>query len=267
VIAAAAVLVHKLTGAGDLILGLPVTGRMGEEQRAVPAMTTNTLPVRVTADRGTSVRDLLRQAAARSSSALRHRRYPHEDILRDLRLAGGGALFGLVVNVMASDSAIRFRPVPVVARNISNGPISDLEISVYDRSAEAGISMSFDGNPDLYDEASCAALARRFRRVLTWLATAAPGDAVSRVEVLPEAERCLMLEEWNDTECDFPSATLPELVAAQAGRTPDAIAVTGGDSCRSCRELNDRASRLARRLALPGPFPLRAVSPPSCAGP
>ncbi len=260
VIAASAVFLHKLTGTEDLILGLPVTGRMGEEVRDIPGMMTNTLPIRMTIGQGESVRDLMRRVTVSSSNALRRRRYPYGDILRDLKLVDGSALFGLLVNVMAADSALCFGECPVVVHNISNGPVDDLEISVYDRSAEAGMKISFDGNPDLHDEASCAVLGRRFRRVLTWLAAAAPGDALGRAEVLQAAERRQVLEEWNDTRRDLPPSTLPALFESQAGRTPDAIALACGDDCLSYRELNERADRLALALKVRGVGPESVVA-------
>src|SRR5206468_2858686 len=42
--------------------------------------------------------------------------------------------------------------------------------------------------------------------------------------------------------------TLPELVAAQAARTPDAVAVTCGDGRLTYAELEARAERLAHHL-------------------
>jgi len=41
---------------------------------------------------------------------------------------------------------------------------------------------------------------------------------------------------------------IPQLVAAQAARHPDALALTADDTCLTYRELNDRANRLANHL-------------------
>src|SRR6266487_647827 len=68
------------------------------------------------------------------------------------------------------------------------------------------------------------------------------------------------LAEWNDTTCQLPEATLPELFQAQAARTPHAAAVTCGDITLSYAELDERANRLAGFLASLGAGPERLVA-------
>jgi amino acid adenylation domain-containing protein len=55
--------------------------------------------------------------------------------------------------------------------------------------------------------------------------------------------------ELNQTEAEYPhNATIADLFAQQAARTPDAIAVAAGDRELSYRELDQRSNRLARHL-------------------
>ena len=61
-------------------------------------------------------------------------------------------------------------------------------------------------------------------------------------------ERRTILEDWNETARAVPPATLPELFAAQAARTPAATAVVFGDESLSYGELDARANRLAHHL-------------------
>ncbi len=57
------------------------------------------------------------------------------------------------------------------------------------------------------------------------------------------------LLEWNRTEADYPrSSTIADLLAAQAVRTPDAIALIAQGRTLSYRELDECANRLARCL-------------------
>jgi non-ribosomal peptide synthetase component F len=55
-------------------------------------------------------------------------------------------------------------------------------------------------------------------------------------------------------------STLPELVAAQTARAPDAVAVCCGQSRLTYRELGERADALARRLRAHGAGPDRLVA-------
>ena len=72
------------------------------------------------------------------------------------------------------------------------------------------------------------------------------------VESLPQmtaAERHRLLVEWNNTKAEYPSdKCVHQLVAEQAKRTPDAVAVVHGNRQLSFRELNQRANQLAHFL-------------------
>jgi nonribosomal peptide synthetase DhbF len=83
---------------------------------------------------------------------------------------------------------------------------------------------------------------------------------VSGVDLLTAAERELVTVRWNDTARDVPALALPELFAAQAARTPDAVAVVCGGVSWSYAELDARSSRLARYLVGLGAGPEQLVA-------
>src|SRR5207344_400659 len=65
---------------------------------------------------------------------------------------------------------------------------------------------------------------------------------------LDTAERDTILRAWNDTAQAVPAATLPALFAAQAARTPDAVAVVFEDRTLTYAALDAHANRLAQHL-------------------
>jgi non-ribosomal peptide synthetase component F len=65
---------------------------------------------------------------------------------------------------------------------------------------------------------------------------------------LSAAERRTILQEWTATERALPGATLPQLFAAQAAATPDAVAVVFAGEELSYGELDGRANQLAHHL-------------------
>ena len=81
----------------------------------------------------------------------------------------------------------------------------------------------------------------------------APGTPLRQVPVLDEAERWQLVAGWNDTAVPVPAGTLVQLLAAQAGRSPDAVAVACGDVALSYAGLWARAGRVAGLLAGSGP--------------
>src|ERR1039457_346083 len=251
-IAAAAIYLHRTTGADDIVLGVPVLGRTGTRQREIPGMTSNILPIRLMVCRGTSLEELVRQTSKTVRNALRHQRYQHVDIRKDLRLVDGGSLFGLIINVMSFDYTIQFGDCTAISHNLSNGPVDDVEISVYDRSADGSLQVAFDVNPDLYSAESGKDIARRFESILNWVRVASPADYVGQAGVLDEGERERILAGWNDTAVPVPAVTVAGLFEARAARCPDAVAVVSGDAWVSYGELEERAGRLAHYLRAVG---------------
>ena len=260
VISAAAVYLHRSTGAQEFLIGVPVLGRTGGRQHRIPGMTSNILPIRFSVRAGTSLEEVVRQTSKSVREALRHQRYRYEDMLRDLRLVEGGGLAAFRVNVMSFDYTPSFGGCSATARNLSNGPVNDLSVCVYDRSGSESLEIIFDANPDLYSTEENRDNAERFRRVLDWVAAAGPDDLIDQIEVLDAAERQRVLSEWNDTGREVPQGTLPELFQAQVARTPEATAVVFEGVELSYGELNGRANRLARLLIARGVGPESLVA-------
>src|SRR5262249_42474594 len=110
-----------------------------------------------------------------------------------------------------------------------------------------GLSGVMEYASDLFDRGSVEALAGRLVRLLE-AAVAAPDVAIGRLDILSAAERRTLLQEWTATARALPGATLPQLFAAQAAATPDAVAVVFAGEQLSYGELDARANQLAHHL-------------------
>jgi natural product biosynthesis luciferase-like monooxygenase protein len=106
-------------------------------------------------------------------------------------------------------------------------------------------------------EAQVATMAEQFARVLS----ADPSTPWTSLPLIDAATRRRVLEEWNDTARNVPlDRTIPELIAAQAARTPDAVAVVFEDAKLTYRELDARANQLAHHLRARGTGPETLVA-------
>ncbi|MWA01879.1 amino acid adenylation domain-containing protein [Actinomadura sp. LD22] len=252
-IAATAAYVARMTGTEDVILGLAVSGRTTQIARETPAMLSTILPLRVRVRPDMTVDELVRAATRASARALRHQRYRREDLLRDLKLLGERRrLYGPVINIMAFDYRLDFAGLPARMHALTIGPIDDLAINIYDNLDGAGTRIDFEAHPDLYTEEQVAAHHRRYIRFMRTLGEVDPSTPLRDVELLDGAERDLVLREWNDTAYPVAPGVAPDLIEAQAARTPDRTAVVAGDVRLSYADLNARANRLARHLVARG---------------
>src|SRR5581483_1385383 len=121
---------------------------------------------------------------------------------------------------------------------------------------ESGLAAVLEYATDLFDATTVSRLGRSFFRLLSGLLEAGPEARVSGLPLLGEAERWQILGEWHERRWwSPPEACLHELVAAQAARTPEAVALVYGHERITYRELTGRARRLARRLAALGVGP------------
>ncbi|MFU2830026.1 hypothetical protein ACM77G_30135, partial [Pseudomonas aeruginosa] len=76
-----------------------------------------------------------------------------------------------------------------------------------------------------------------------------PARRVGELPLLDRSERDLLLARWDQTGEDYPSRPfVHQLVAEQARRAPEAIAVLFGEQRLSYGELDSQANRLAQRL-------------------
>ncbi len=102
-----------------------------------------------------------------------------------------------------------------------------------------------------------AAVRRLAGHWLTLLAAAlAPPDTpLAELPVLGAEERATLLDAGNRTAVGYPPVTLPDLVAAQLARSPDATAVVDTGTRLSYRDLDAATDRLAYRLRALGAGP------------
>ena len=252
--AVTAIFMHRMTGAEDSILSLPVAAR-NSHVRHIPGMAANMLPLRLTVHRSLTLLDVVRQTALQISELREHQHCPLADLRRDAgQLVGDLPLWGPAVNFMRFNYNLSFAGHKGTAYNLSYGPVEDLTVAIYDRLDGRPLRIDFDANSALYVFSELEDYQRRFLRLLD-AAIAEPDRPIGSLELLSPAERRIILEEWNATARAITSATVPELFAAQAAKTPAAVAVVFAEESLSYAELDAGANQLAHHLRALGVGP------------
>ncbi|MGP3973993.1 amino acid adenylation domain-containing protein [Streptomyces sp. 8N114] len=258
-IASTAAYLHRLTGEEDMAVGFAVAARKGTAARQYPGTLANVVPLRVRVGHGTtSVREMLRSVSQEVRGALAHQRYRAEDLARDVGLTTGiRHLMGPEVNVMPVDVDLDFGRCAARLHNLSNGLTDDLSIMAYEQ-GDGTVRLDFNGNADRYSDEDLRNHQDRFLALLDALAAdldAGPGE----VDVLGATERDRLLEEWKGAATELTSSVLPEVLDAQAVRSPERVAMVCGETSLTYAELHGRANRLARHLMRLGVGPERVV--------
>src|SRR5262249_18754350 len=122
------------------------------------------------------------------------------------------------------------------------------DLSLFVHEAAAGLEGHIEYATDLFDGTTIARLAGHFERLLEGI-VANPETRIGALPLLGEEERRLLIEAWNATAAAYPQdMCLHELFAAQAARTPEAVAVVFEDHRLTYAELDRRSSQLAHHL-------------------
>ncbi|MEV7007416.1 amino acid adenylation domain-containing protein, partial [Streptosporangium sp. NPDC051022] len=251
-IALVVVYVHRVTGAENVTIGLTATGRKSAAARRSPGTAATIMPVRCEIRPETSLAEAVRLISREVRQGLRHQRFRHEDLLRELGRVGGGPLYGPLVNIASFGQTLSFADHEVTSHNLLNGPVEDLFVSIYDMGAERGLTLHVNANPAAYSEAEVALHRDRLVELLTQIATADPDLPVRDLELRGEAEQQAPPPGHDGAFKERRRSTIPELFAAAVAATPEASALTCGAETVSYRELDARSNRLANHLLAGG---------------
>ncbi|RJS56187.1 non-ribosomal peptide synthetase [Bacillus subtilis] len=260
VIAVSAVYVHRMTGSEDVVLGLPMMGRIGSASLNVPAMVMNLLPLRLSVSTSMSFSELIQQISREIRSIRRHHKYRHEELRRDLKLIGENhRLFGPQINLMPFDYGLDFAGARGTTHNLSAGPVDDLSINVYDRTDGSGLRIDVDANPEVYSESDIKLHQQRILQLLQ-MASAGEDMLIGQMELLLPQEKEQVIREWNETAKPEELLSIQNLFEKQAILTPERIALICDDDRVNYQKLNEKANRLAHLLIEKGLGPEQFVA-------
>ncbi|ASU58195.1 non-ribosomal peptide synthetase [Nocardiopsis dassonvillei] len=247
-----AVLLHRLSGQDDIVVGVPTTARDRPETESLIGYFVNTLPVRIRLDGDPGFTDVLKRVRDACLGAYDHQDVPFDRVVTEL---GTARDLSRPPVYQASFSYGR-DPVPGVGPGGTRlerlhvdggGARFDLELQAFE--SGEGLSGWFEYDTGLFTEATVARFAHHYHR-LAQEAVKSPGVCVGRLEMLGDTERRRILERSRGPERRWPRERgwIHQCVEDTARRTPDAAAVRFEGRDVGYAELNRRANRLAHRL-------------------
>jgi len=253
-LAAFAVLLQRYTGQDDVVVGSPIAGRNRHEIEGLIGFFLNTLVLRLDLSGNPNFSELLMRVREVALEAYAHQELPFEKLVEELepeRTLSSSPLFQVMFSshrAARKDFSLRGLTLEHLA-TASNTSKFDLSLFVWEEADDksGGSVCTAEYNTDLFDEATIERLLGHYRRILE-AALAHPERRLSELQLLTENELEQLLVEWNDTDAEVPTGTIPDLFEAQVARTPNAVAVKFGDQQLTYAELNGRANQLAHYL-------------------
>ena len=258
-LAAFTALLARLTGQDDLLVGSPAASRDRPELEPLIGFFVNTLVLRADLAGEPTFRGLLARMRDTALAAYAHQELPFDTLVEELRPDRDLSRGPLVQAVLAVEGAaprrpgaagVRFTPLPAADAGTAK---FELTLTVFNTGST--LRLELEHNADLFDRTTADRLLGHLTRLLA-AAAADPDREVFALPLLSAAERHALIAEHNDTAAAAQrGATLHEVVAGWAARTPEAVAVEQGERRLTYRELDALASRLAGRLRALGVRP------------
>jgi len=236
-------LLCRSSGHTDMVIGAPVLNRRRSEL--------DMLALRVRLEGDPTVGELLARIKASTVEAYAHQDILFAQVVEALQLPRELNHHPIFQVMLALDKGPEDRAPRVLGRKTSDAEapqstlLFDLTLSLTD--AGERIEGALEYASDLFDLSSIERMAGHLRILLECM-VADDQQRISDLNLLSLAERQQLLVGWNATAAEFPTGTLPVMLAAQVRRTPLAEAVVDGTRVLSYAELDRAADSLAAAL-------------------
>jgi natural product biosynthesis luciferase-like monooxygenase protein/FkbM family methyltransferase len=265
-LAAFQALLHRHAGQDDLLVGSPTMGRGRAELAPLVGYFVNPVVIRARFSGDPTFADFLDSVRRDALAAFEHQDYPFALLVKRLQPMRDpsrspliqvmftfqqsplSSLTGLTSFALGEPGA-RVKVGGLLLESMAlEQPVAQFDLTLMMAEVGEVMAASWQYNQDLFDADTVSRLAGHFHVLLEDI-VANPGKAVSELLLLTPAEQRQLLVEWNETGVDYPQrACIHQIIEAQAGRFPDAVALTFEDHELTYGELNRRANQLARRL-------------------
>ncbi len=254
------VLLSRLSGQEDIIIGTPTAGRRHVDLEHIIGMFVNTLALRNYPCGRKPFNDFLLEVKESTLVAFENQEYPFEKLVEKKSInrdTGRNPVFDVMFALqnIAALTGEKDEDHPVAYES----KIAKFDLTLVAAEAVDCIVFELSYCTRLFNAETIGRFITYFKNMVCSILES-PAQRICAVEMLSEGEKRQLIEEFNDKGEPYPNnKTIHELFETQAAKTPDCIAVfchertrTGTDNNISMyisyNELNEQSSRLAGLL-------------------
>ncbi|MBV9789517.1 MAG: amino acid adenylation domain-containing protein, partial [Chloroflexi bacterium] len=268
-LAAWQLLLSRYTRQLDIAVGTPIAGRVQPELEGLIGFFVNTLVLRTDLSGNLSFLELIERVRTTALGAYAHQDLPFEMLVETIqpeRDLNHHPLFQVMFALQNTPRATIELPELTLEPLVLERHTTKFDLTLTFNETAEGLRGTIDYRSELFEAETIAHMADQLQVLLA----AIVADPARRIDRLPllTGDDAQLLHDWNATTHAFDTApTLQQLVAAQAARTPEALAVVSAEQQLTYRDLDQRATQLAhylRRLGV-GPEDIVALLLPRCA--
>ncbi len=252
-LAAFNVLLGRLAGQRDVLVGAPIAGRTRAETEELIGIFLNTVVLRADLSGNPPFRELIERVRQASLAAYAHQDVPFEQVLEDVAPArdlSRTPIFQVFFNMLEMTLDDAEMPGLTVEPLHQPEVPSKFDLTAYVRRQGERIHLDLVYNADLFDARRIAELLAQYEHLLRQ-AAAAPERPIDALDLLTESARPLLPEPGQALDATWRGA-VHEIFARLAAQDPERLAVADRDDSATYGELREITRRLAGRLVADG---------------
>jgi len=256
----------KLSGQEEIVVGTPVAGRRHVQLEKTIGMFINTLAVRSFLPGWISFKGFLKEVKLTTLAAFENQDYPFEELVEKIdvkRDTSRNPLFDVMFALQNMDSfdiqipGLKIVPYPYESR------VSKFDFTLIAIEINNHLEFTFEYCTVLFKEETI----RRFIGYFTKTISTVIDNhdiRISGIEIIDREEKKRILYDFNDTEADYPKdKTIHRLFEEQVKKRPHRVALVGGGGADlpvrpvqlTYSELNERSGKLEELLIKKGVQP------------
>ncbi|MHB1177197.1 MAG: amino acid adenylation domain-containing protein [Daejeonella sp.] len=242
------ILLYRLTGQNDIVLGLPTAGQPVTDNYSLMSHCINLLPIRSSLKGDVSFKEYLNQRRSATLDAYDHQQFTYGSLLKKLFIPRDTSRLPLVSVVFSIDMGIG-EAVKLIG--IDNDLVSNkrdyenFELFVNATNTGKNFVFEWSYNIQLFKPGTIKQMMESFETLL-YAVVKEPEIRVKDLLANDPRNESDKLPAWNDTKAIYPRNTLLcTLIAQNALLHPNKTAIQFKDRHITCQELNSRVNQLA----------------------
>ncbi|MCP4152420.1 MAG: AMP-binding protein, partial [bacterium] len=249
------ILLTKLSGQEDIIIGTPTAGRGHADLEKIIGMFVNTLAMRNYPEGGKTIEEYLGEVKENSLQAFENQEYQFEDLVERLsvkRDTGRNPIFDVMFNLLnqteyqkqntpttstiptsttSTTSTTSITSITSTMSTMSTDPgavgTSKFDLGLNAAEGEDTFTITIEYCRKLFTQATIKKFIIYFKKIWQTV-TNTPQQKIKNITIITEEEKTKILYELNDTDVDYPrEKTLHQLFEEQVEKTPHNISAVG----------------------------------------
>lgn len=250
-IGAFAAVLHRISGAASVVVGMPAAGQSVVGQERLVGHCVNLLPLRLDIDPKQSIAALIGAAKTVVLDAYDHQRYTFGTLLQKLTIPRDPGRLPLVSVLFNVDQALDENSIefPGLSFEFAANPraAENFELFVNAAPVAAGLRLEVQYNTDLFDAGTIRRWFDAFETALRAAIADGAGNVASLPIVSPQALQQLASLQPPTTAYER-NVLMHQFIERQVDRTPTAPALVFGEQTLTYQQVDRRANQIAQLL-------------------